>query len=199
MTVIPHNLGFTQYCEQLNVCRLDRAVVVSQTHTHRQTHLVGWRRLSGQTRPLGLVQQGQIISALRRQTVPHWADPKRHNRPSKCTPMRPLKDSVLFTGRPLWSPLCLVSVYVEKQTPRQPTLSIFTHKKDVLKSRNPGKRSLPGWFNPRGCARYAWHIICSYYGLYRAIFLGKTFWRLHISFHCLQTLGPEVSWSVDCG
>lgn len=37
------------------------------------SHLVGWWRLSRQTRPLGLVQQGQIIGALRRQTVPHWA------------------------------------------------------------------------------------------------------------------------------
>lgn len=42
-------------------------------HWHRLgALLVGRRRLSGQTAPLGLVQQRQVIRTLWKQAVPHW-------------------------------------------------------------------------------------------------------------------------------
>lgn len=37
-------------------------------------HLLGLRGLSGQAAPLGLVQQGQVIGTLCKQTVPHRAE-----------------------------------------------------------------------------------------------------------------------------
>lgn len=100
---------------------------------------------------------------------------------------------------PKLSGVCLTSVWKKQTTASTASAPIFTHQINVLKSRGLCKRVRPAWFNPYDCERHACHVKRIYTGLYRAIFLGKTSWRLHICFHCLQTLGPEVSWSGGCG
>lgn len=68
-------------------------------------HLIGRWRLSGETRSLRLVEQGQVISTLRGETVPHRAEQER---------TKPATDKLLIRHR--FTAVCLSLYPVIQET-----------------------------------------------------------------------------------